>query len=676
MRPTLAGLLGERDGLGRPGERLAPAPAAQVEVRPRGERIDQRHHRAGVAIGADEPRQHRLGAVEVLRPDRRVPGHPEHLGRRGERVAAEQERLRDPQQLLARGPLADGQVRLADHDHREQLECRLAPLGQLARPVGGADQRGHVADAHREDRGLEVHRRRAQRVVAADGVGLGHQLVVGVGIERGADTDVRAPAADLGVHPRVGPALRGRAQVAQRLLALADRGGVARRLEQPPGAIDAAGGELGGARQVARRGAGRAAPARLQSRRLERGRDLLVGRDRRRGEMPRAAGAARRGDVGERPVDDPAVERGGGVVGGRAQQRMAEVDPPVLEADQAGRLGGLERGGVEAEHAERAEDRVQPPALGRRGDEHGALRVLRQPLHAAPERRLDPGAGAQRRGERLATLELGVGQQGRDLQQRERVPARPVDEPVGDRQCQLRALGAGQQAAGILRLERADLQALQPRADRDLGAAVGAEQHDPLGAEPAAGEQQRLERAVVEPLAVVDERQQRLLLGGRREQAEDARHDGVAVAAGRLAERQRPAQRRRLRRRDRVEPVEQRPEQLAEPREGQVGLRLHPARAEHRHARGDRFGAGVLEQRRLADPGFPDEQQRAAPPGPRVVQEPVDPRAFRFATDEHHRDNGFRRVFRASSASARGGRRPGRSRPAAPPRWRRPAARG
>ena len=206
--------------------------------------------------------------------------------------------------------------------------------------------------------------------------------------------------------------------------------------------------------------------------------------------------------------------------------------------------------------------------------------VLRQLLDAAPERGLDPGAGAEGGGERLAALELGVGEQRRHLEQRERVAAGARHEPLGDRQRDPRALRALEQRARLRRPQRADLQPLEPGPDRDRPAAVGAEQDDPLGAEPAAGEQQRLERAVVEPLAVVDERQQRLLLGGRGEQAQHARHDGVAIAAGRLAERERPAQRGGLGRRDRVEPVEQRPEQLASgPRTGCPSRSASRARA-------------------------------------------------------------------------------------------------
>ena len=330
QQPDLARLLGERERLRRPRHRLAPAPAPEVEMRPRGERVDQRDDRARVAVGAHEPREDRLGAVELLRPDRAVPGHAEHLGRREHRVAAAQERVGDPQQLLAGAALPEREVGLADHDHREQLERRVAALGDLAGPVGGADQRGHVARAHREDRRLEVHRGGAQRVGPARRVGLRDQRVVGVRVERGADADVRPPAPDLGVGERVGAAVLGRPQVGERLLALADRGRVARGLEEPPRAR----ASLPGDRSAAR----------------ARSRAAVPGAPRRRASSPAASSAAATSSSGAivaearchaRPALPGAATSAsarwtirrssarGGVVGGRAQQRVAEVEPPA-----------------------------------------------------------------------------------------------------------------------------------------------------------------------------------------------------------------------------------------------------------------------------------------------------------------------------------------------------------
>ncbi len=120
----------------------------------------------------------------------------------------------------------------------------------------------------------------------------------------------------------------------------------------------------------------------------------------------------------------------------------------------------------------------------------------------------------------------------------------------------------------------------RPRVD-PLAVAQPEQQHDALGVEPPRGEQQRLARRVVEPLEVVGEREHRLALGGRGEQAEHAGGDGEAVGDGRGLERERAAQRRRLHRRDLAAQVEQRREQLRQRRERQMRLRLDPARPQH-----------------------------------------------------------------------------------------------
>ena len=75
------------------------------------------------------------------------------------------------------------------------------------------------------------------------------------------------------------------------------------------------------------------------------------------------------------------------------------------------------------------------------------------------------------------------------------------------------------------------------------------EQHrHALGAEPARGEPQRLERRLVEPLQVVDHAHDRPLLGRQREQAEQRRADRQPrLRSGRL-ELQGTGERRRLRR--------------------------------------------------------------------------------------------------------------------------------
>jgi hypothetical protein len=78
-----------------------PAPAAEVQVRAGGERIDEQPHGAGLAGGLDEAAEDRLGAVPALDPDRRVPGHADDLGDRREDVAGQEQRHGRVEQRVA-----------------------------------------------------------------------------------------------------------------------------------------------------------------------------------------------------------------------------------------------------------------------------------------------------------------------------------------------------------------------------------------------------------------------------------------------------------------------------------------------------------------------------------------------------------------------------------------------
>ncbi len=91
-----------------------------------------------------------------------------------------------------------------------------------------------------------------------------------------------------------------------------------------------------------------------------------------------------------------------------------------------------------------------------------------------------------------------------------------------------------------------------------------------------------------------------------------------SVGCGR-AERERTADRRRLHAGQLVEVGEQRRDELGEARERDVGLGLHPARLEHREV--VRLVDRALQQRGLADPGRAVQQQRAAAPFARGVEE-------------------------------------------------------
>ena len=176
-------------------------------------------------------------------------------------------------------------------------------------------------------------------IAGADALGLGHEQLVGHEGRAAAHLHVAGHALDVGREQRVDGQPRRLAEQRERAVGLAGARRVGRRLEQPPRARLVLGGELGGAAEVARRGGVRAAPAGVEGGGLERRGDRLVGRHRAGGQVPRALRAAlgRRG--GQGGVRRAALGGARGVVGGRAQQRMAEVDLGVLDRDEPRGLG-------------------------------------------------------------------------------------------------------------------------------------------------------------------------------------------------------------------------------------------------------------------------------------------------------------------------------------------------
>ena len=296
----------------------------------------------------------------------------------------------------------------------------------------------------------------------------------------------------------------------------------------------------------------------------------------------------------------------------------------------------MQAAAVDPEAVERLVEDVDAVGLHGRDDDERALRLVRQVVELAAERALDARARRQRRGQRLAAGELaGVEQRG-DLDQRERVAAGRRDELLGDLVGD--AGGAlGQQRARRLRVERGDVHPPQAgrRGVEALAVARGEDEDDALGADAPRGEEQRLERRGVEPVDVVDDGQQRLVLGGRAEQAEHGGGDGEAVVGDGLAEGQRPLQRRGLGGRDRVDEVEQRAQQVEQAGERDVALGLVAARAQDAEV-GRRRDGGV-EQRALADPGLAvDDEHRALALAGRL-EDGLELALFAGPSDDHGR---------------------------------------
>ena len=142
-------------------------------------------------------------------------------------------------------------------------------------------------------------------------------------------------------------------------------------------------------------------------------------------------------------------------------------------------------------------------------------------------------------------------------------------------------------------------------------------------------------RTPVEPLRVIDNSQQWLLLGGLGQQAEDRQSDQERIrrrVGGARNQSERDAKRVVLGLRETVHKVEERGTQLLNRRERELHLRLDPGRpGDPKLARSlDR----VLEQRRLADARFAMHHQHAAAPAAHAVQQSIEHLPLAFAAEQ------------------------------------------
>ena len=166
-----------------------------------------------------------------------------------------------------------------------------------------------------------------------------------------------------------------------------------------------------------------------------------------------------------------------------------------------------------------------------------------------------------------------------------------------------------------------------------LGVAGREDGDDRVGDEPADREQDGLAARRVQPVHVVDDEQKRRLFGVGRQQAERRRPDGEPILRPGRPERERRRERRCLQLRDPVQRSEGRPQQLEEPGERHLRLRLDPARPQDAHSLGSL--ARVVEQGRLADPRLADEYEDAAAAAAGLFQQSIERLALAITAKQH-----------------------------------------
>jgi hypothetical protein len=178
-------------------------------------------------------------------------------------------------------------------------------------------------------------------------------------------------------------------------------------------------------------------------------------------------------------------------------------------------------------------------------------------------------------------------------------------------------------SARIAIAESADVQLREPGEDVIAGPRPrGAHDRDRLGEQAAGNEPQDLRRGVVEPLPVVDDTDQRLLLGdlGDQRQRGQPHQEPVRRSAGAAAEHRR--ERLALRSGQPAEMVQHGRAELMEAGIRQLHLRLDAGRPRDVPAAGP--VGQVAQQRALAHTRLAPQDGDPAPAGEHVGHEPVE----------------------------------------------------
>ena len=244
---------------------------------------------------------------------------------------------------------------------------------------------------------------------------------------------------------------------------------------------------------------------------------------------------------------------------------------------------------------QRIADAARPPrAAAAAARRPGAPRAAGRKLVLDPLRQI---AGAAGRPKPPASC-VGV-RPSRQLEQRQRVAARLGDDPVADPPVQREAHRRVEQRAGVA-VDAAPRTSSSGRCrSSSPGSRAANTSAHRLGQQPARDERERQRRGPIEPLRVVDDAQQRTLLGHLGQQAEHGQADQEAIRARPGAQAEHGPQRVALRRR------QPRRAGRAAARTAGAGPRTPaPSRTPRPTARTTvRSGADsdqVLEQRRLA----------------------------------------------------------------------------
>jgi hypothetical protein len=302
--------------------------------------------------------------------------------------------------------------------------------------------------------------------------------------------------------------------------------------------------------------------------------------------------------------------------------------------EQAGVLRGRDSARVQSEVLDSTTEQSPIPERLRRSGEHEEAGLERERVQALHEALLDLAGHRRALGQPEPAGELRGRPRARQLDERERISVALRDDLLPD--------GGIQRAPNALHQQGAH--GVVPESlDRQLGAsgqhlvadagARGTHERDPLREKAPGREAEHLRGGIVEPMGVVDDAHERIVLRDVGEQPEHGHADEEPVRGIAGVQAERRGERTRLWPRQVIEPVEHGTAQLVQARKRQLHLGLDARCADD--ATSDRPLRQVVEERGLADAGLPAQDEHLTPSGACVHQHSVECRTFRCPAVEH-----------------------------------------
>ncbi len=315
-----------------------------------------------------------------------------------------------------------------------------------------------------------------------------------------------------------------------------------------------------------------------------------------------------------------------GAVYGGADKRIPETHLGA-DLDQPRRLGRLRRIGIDSEDLRGAPQQVHVThCLCGRGEQK-SLRLDRECLVLAKEALLDLARERLHVRKREPARELRHRQSARQLQQRERVTARFGDDAISDARVESPGHGGVQNGAGIAVAESSD-DLFRKSRERVVDARLAHREHqtDGVRQETTRNEREYLRGQPIEPLRVVDDADERLLLRNFGQQAENGQTHQKSIGRGAGIQSERGAERVRLRSGETCQMLEHRRTELVQPGKRKLHLRLDPRRSSN--AAVHCVSHEVVEQRGLAYSCVTAHDQHATLTGAHTFQHVVELRAL------------------------------------------------